>query len=154
MKAKFEAAEDIHLAEAVSRHGKHNWQRVAEELPGRNARPCRERWSNYVSPDLVQGAWTDNEDAKLLSKFNQVGREWQRLMPWFPDRSRNSIKNRLTTLQSREQEKKRQSVTKDESVKIDPIAQAERQANPPASKCDTMSLLDSDANDWFNRWSF
>jgi hypothetical protein len=58
----------------------------------------------------------------------------------------------LTTLQAREEEKKREATTNHENATIGPMAQAERQTNPLSPNHDTMSFVDFDANDWFNRW--
>ena len=44
-----------------------SWKRVANRLPGRIGRQCRERWRNHVNPNLLKFDWTEQED-ELLHK--------------------------------------------------------------------------------------
>jgi hypothetical protein len=96
-KVKFTPAEDQKLRELVKRLGLSNWIKVAEQMTSRNARQCRERWNNYLSPALLTHPWTPDEDILLDQKYAQVGSKWTYIAGFFPDRSRNNIKNRWKT---------------------------------------------------------
>lgn len=50
-----------------------SWALVAEYLPGRDASSCAHRWLMVVNPQLIKGAWTEEEDALLLSLVEQLG---------------------------------------------------------------------------------
>jgi hypothetical protein len=45
-KAKWTPTEDYLLSESIKEHGMSNWSRIAQNLPGRNGKQCRERWMN------------------------------------------------------------------------------------------------------------
>jgi hypothetical protein len=93
-KRKFTAPEDLALRAAVNRHGTGDWSIIADEMPGRNARQCRERWNNYLIPGLMNLPWTPAEDLFLDAKFAEFGSMWDLIQTFFPSRSRNAIRNR------------------------------------------------------------
>jgi hypothetical protein len=95
----FEPWEDIRLADLVQIHGTTNWHIIANYLPGRNAHQCRERWSNYVNPNLLKHEWTESEDEILLTTYRDIGPKWFIIANFLPGRSRNSVKNRYFALQ-------------------------------------------------------
>jgi hypothetical protein len=98
-KAKFHPREDSILMATVRALGTANWSDVAATLPGRTARQCRERWNNYVNPNLKTDPWTSSEDELLLEKFEELGRKWQTIARFFARRGRNEVRNRLLALQ-------------------------------------------------------
>jgi len=98
VKLKFTPVEDCRLAEAVLRGGCSSWADVARRIPGRNARQCRERWMNYVNPQLCHTPMTPGEDALLRIKYREFGPRWKLLATFFPGRGRNFIKNHWMTI--------------------------------------------------------
>ncbi|TVU22833.1 hypothetical protein EJB05_32553, partial [Eragrostis curvula] len=36
----------------VECYGEHKWKAIAHHLPGRIGKQCRERWNNYLRPDI------------------------------------------------------------------------------------------------------
>jgi hypothetical protein len=101
IKSKFQPWEDARLLQVVQRLGPTNWHEIAIHLPGRNARQCRERWSNYVNPNLLKTEWTEAEDDILLRAYQEVGPKWFMIASYLPGRSKNGVKNRYFTLQRR-----------------------------------------------------
>jgi hypothetical protein len=97
-RSKFTPEEDSHLLKVVRRYGCKDWNEVARHMPGRSGRQCRERWCNYINPDLERLPWTPDDDALLREKIDQFGTQWQSIMTFFPRRSRNEIKNRWFVL--------------------------------------------------------
>jgi hypothetical protein len=97
-RAKFEPREDGILTATVHARGTSNWSDVAAALPGRTARQCRERWNNYVNPNLNTGPWTSSEDSFLLQKYQELGRKWHLIAGFFNGRARNEIRNRFLIL--------------------------------------------------------
>jgi hypothetical protein len=98
-KLRFSPEEDELLTELVQAHGTSDWPVIASFLPDRNARQCRERWTNYVNPKLVKKGWTREEDALLVEKYNELGPKWATISRSFEGRGRNNLKNRLWAIQ-------------------------------------------------------
>jgi hypothetical protein len=92
-KCKFVPSEDAQLARAVRRYGCHNWAIVAQNMPGRSPRQCRERWTNYTNPALDHSALTEAEKELLEEKFEEIGPRWAVIASFFPGRGRNFLKN-------------------------------------------------------------
>ncbi|OHT03852.1 hypothetical protein TRFO_01574 [Tritrichomonas foetus] len=104
-KFKFCAEEDIQLKELVNKYGENNWAQIAQNMPNRNSRQCKERWCNYLSPSICKSPWTQEEDNLLLDKYKEVGARWVQIAKFFPQRTDISIKNRYLVL-SRQIKKK------------------------------------------------
>jgi hypothetical protein len=122
-KVKFDPSEDKLLFDAVRMFGCANWHRIASLIPGRSARQCRERWTNYLNPDLFNGEWTPDEDRMLRAKYDEIGPKWVLIARFLPGRSKNSVRNRLLQLQRRERVgKAATSDTKTDQRDEDPLA--------------------------------
>jgi hypothetical protein len=97
--SKFSHEDDIRLRELVTEYGTSSWRGVAELMPGRNSRQCRERWLNYLNPALNTNAWTADEDALLKQTYAAIGPRWVCLTKFFPTRTDAMLKNRFQVLQ-------------------------------------------------------
>lgn len=102
-RSKFTKEEDNRLLEIVRSNGSSDWELISKFLPGRNARQCRERWCNYVNPDIKCEPWTKEEDDLLISLMIDVGPKWKLVSSHFPQRPINSIKNRWTNLKKKQE---------------------------------------------------
>ncbi|OHT13496.1 Myb-like DNA-binding domain containing protein [Tritrichomonas foetus] len=91
---KFSEEEDFRLRNLVTCFGAKKWVRIASMMPGRTARQCRDRYSNYLAPGFIQSEWSIEEDDLLLNKYLEYGSQWTRIREFFPNRTANSIKNR------------------------------------------------------------
>lgn len=91
---RFTEFEDQKLKELVGQFGARRWRRIAQLMPGRSARQCRDRYSNYLSPDFYNDKWTDDEDKLLIEKHKEFGSQWVKLATFFPGKNANNIKNR------------------------------------------------------------
>jgi hypothetical protein len=123
--------------DAVTRLGTSDWNRVAAEVPGFSGRQCRERWKNYLSPNLTEGPWTSEEDQMLVDAFHKLGSKWSVITKSFPNRSRNSIKNRYSRLERA----KRKS---QQSSELDLLTDGKRDSTPSSSLLD---FLDAHTKD-------
>lgn len=117
VKGSWTAEEDKLIAELVARGL--NWARVAQLVPGRNRKQCRERWCNHLDPVLTKRRWTPEEDSVVIALQRELGNKWARIsnqmvgrcvckpaapaphapralsMPWLlARRSENDVKNR------------------------------------------------------------
>ena len=73
---------------------------------------CREKWLNYLNPDLIKfiifsyffhkinnrGQWTVEEDLQILEKVSTKGQKWASLSKTLKGRNENSVKNRYLSL--------------------------------------------------------
>jgi hypothetical protein len=90
----FSADEDRLLAGLVASEGMVNWFEIAQRIPGRSSRQCRDRWTNYLAPEISLAPWTPEEDALIIEKVNEIGTKWATIAKCIPGRSDNSVKNR------------------------------------------------------------
>ncbi|WIA37488.1 hypothetical protein OEZ86_014402 [Tetradesmus obliquus] len=97
------------LAYLVDKWGSEkNWAKVAEEMPGRTGKQCRERWLNHMKPGIVKGNWSPEEEFLLAQCHALVGSHWSKMTKRLPGRTENSIKNFWNaTLRSKAPNKKR-----------------------------------------------
>ena len=72
------AEEDATILRAMQT-GVRKWSDVAQLLPGRNRKQCRERWYNQINPDIRKGDWTAEEDALLESLHVVYGNKWSEI---------------------------------------------------------------------------
>lgn len=100
-KAKFTPEEDAALTAVINKLGTADWELIADHMPNRNPRQCRDRWYYILSPDVSKAPWTADEDAKLLQLYRQLGPKWVQIANMFPGRIDTHIKNRWLVLQRR-----------------------------------------------------
>ena len=86
--------EDELLTKIVQTMGARKWKSIAEHIPGRTGKQCRERWMSHISPDLKNPDWTQSEDKELEKLHALYGNKWAKLTAFFPGRPPNAIKNR------------------------------------------------------------
>lgn len=97
-KRKFTEQEDLQLAHAVMELGGVQWEEIAQRIPTRSARQCRERWKNYLSPSVSNASWTEAEDIMLMAMYRQLGSKWSIMAKYFPKRTDVALKNRYAAL--------------------------------------------------------
>ena len=98
VKSKFKPEEDKLLLKLVQEHGKKDWKKISKLMGSRNSRQCRERWRNYLRPEVLQTNWTEEEDMLLLRKYEEIGPKWNIIGSCFQGRSVNNIRNRWVKL--------------------------------------------------------
>ena len=107
------------------------WGDVAKELNSqtnssifRSGKLCRERWNNYLNPDLKKYEhikhfiiaifsrceWSSDEDGLLMKLVLNLGKKWSELSKQLPGRNENAVKNRFFSLLRKE--RKRQNLGK------------------------------------------
>jgi hypothetical protein len=97
VKGRWTEDEDRVLVFLVSQ-GHKNWGRVAENMPGRTSKQCRERWNNYLDPTLVHTPFTEEEDSVLLHLHKEHGNKWAYIARLIPGRTENAVKLRFNSL--------------------------------------------------------
>jgi len=70
------------------------WSEIAERIPGRIGKQCRERWFNHLDPSIDHSAWTEEEEKVLVSAQAHFGNRWCEIAKLVPGRPENAVKNR------------------------------------------------------------
>jgi hypothetical protein len=73
------------------------WNKIAEAVPGRSGKQCRERWINHLAPsaNIVEGIFTEEEDKIIIREQKRIGNKWKSISSDFlPGRTENAVKNR------------------------------------------------------------
>ena len=94
IKGSWTTREDEIITQWVNEHGPRNWSALAQTLPGRLGKQCRERWVNNLSPELIHQPWTEEEDKLLIEHQKKWGNKWAKIASLLPGRTDNSVKNR------------------------------------------------------------
>ncbi|EAY21067.1 Myb-like DNA-binding domain containing protein [Trichomonas vaginalis G3] len=119
----FTPEEDLLIVTLINGKEKKNWKEIANYLNGRTPRQVRERFRNYLSPGIVNGPWTREEDEYLKTLHLQFGSKWSKISSFFKNRSEINIKNRWSSIsknnQSMETIEPASNVHKEEHIKID-----------------------------------
>lgn len=66
VKGPWTKEEDEIVIKLVDKNGARNWSKIAESLPGRIGKQCRERWHNHLNPDIKKDRWTEEEDLAIM----------------------------------------------------------------------------------------
>ena len=98
---KFTPEEDQKLKDLVALLGENDWGEVSNRLGTRSPRQCRERFRNYLAPNIKNEPWTEEEDQLLIEKHKEYGTKWSLIAAYFPNRSDVNIKNHWTQMMNR-----------------------------------------------------
>lgn len=93
----FSKEEDQKLIELVAKYGK-DWVLIAEKMPERCIRQCRDRYEFYLDPNLNVEPFTLEEDKLLLHTIEISGKMWSQIANFFPGRTVIMLKNRYNQL--------------------------------------------------------
>jgi hypothetical protein len=129
---KFLKTEDDLLRSLVERYGETNWNLISSFMNRRNARQCRERYKNYLSPIFRNTPWTGAEDQLLVQKVQEIGQRWSVIAKLFEGRSDVNVKNRWAAIQTRNERIERYTQMKPQKGELDvflvePSADEERE---------------------------
>lgn len=67
--------EDEAIVALVAKYGSKRWTVVAEHLPGRIGKQCRERWHNHLNPGIKRGEWGREEDETIVRFHRRFGNQ-------------------------------------------------------------------------------
>lgn len=93
--------EDVRLLELIGQFGPSHWSSIAEHLPGRQGKQCRERWRNHLCPDINKSSWEESEEWRLFLLHQLLGNSWATLSKLLDNRTDNCIKNHWNSIMRR-----------------------------------------------------
>ena len=120
-KTNWSKSEDMQLTTAVQQFGAKRWNFIAQYVPGRTGKQCRERWLSHISPDVKNGNWTCDEINLLVRLQKEFGNKWSNISRFFANRPPNVIKNKFNCLLRR---------SKSMNAKSNPLVMIEEPSSP------------------------
>jgi hypothetical protein len=97
-KARFTKEDDNKLLLLVQKLGTKNWIEISQQMGSFSTRQCRERYRQYIDPNLKIGNWTTEEDEQIVEGFFQYGFKWFSIAKMLHRRSPISIRSRFYLL--------------------------------------------------------
>ena len=93
-KVAWERKEDNRLTSLVESFGERNWDEIARHLgKDRNSSQCRERFVNYLRPDLTFHDFSNQEKSQFLALHAIFGNKWTQISAQLRGRSHPYVKN-------------------------------------------------------------
>ncbi|RHY22149.1 hypothetical protein DYB32_010422 [Aphanomyces invadans] len=90
--------EEDKMLEDLVKQSTNNWGQIAEQIPGRTPKQCRERWRNHLDPSINKGPYAEDEDALILANQARLGNKWSQIAQMLPGRTEDSVKIRWKSL--------------------------------------------------------
>lgn len=104
IKVPFTEKEDEKLTKIVKSFSKKrdiNWKFVSQQMETRNARQCKDRWTNYLDSKINRLDFTAEENHFILLKVEELGRKWKKIASLMKNRTDVAVKSQFRKLMRR-----------------------------------------------------
>jgi len=139
----WESDEDLRLLELVEKHGE-KWSKIASLMKGRTGKQIRDRYVNYLRPNIKQKRWSQEEDNLLQELYKEFGNKWSRIAIYLHGRTENQVKNRFYASERKE---KREREIRKKMCGIEPGLVKFVKKNPWLEKSAVLSLKTGPTSD-------
>ncbi|PWA86424.1 Homeodomain-like protein [Artemisia annua] len=133
VKGPWSKEEDDIIIRLVEQYGAKKWSTIANHLPGRIGKQCRERWHNHLNPNINKEAWSQEEELALIHAHQVYGNKWAELTKFLPGRSDNAIKNHWNSSVKKKLDTFLQNGLLTQSQLLPQVSQTNHQSTPSTS---------------------
>ncbi|KAG2715118.1 hypothetical protein I3843_03G065700 [Carya illinoinensis] len=93
-KGTWTAGEDELLKDCIEKHGEGKWHQVPLRAGlNRCRKSCRQRWLNYLKPNIKRGDFEEDEVDLMIRLHTLLGNRWSLIAGRLPGRTANDVKN-------------------------------------------------------------
>ena len=86
--------EDDEVIRLINLYGQ-SWSKISGIIKNRTGKQVRDRYLNYLRPDLKDENFSEEEDQLLVSLYLKFGNRWSKIANGIPGRSECQVKNRF-----------------------------------------------------------
>lgn len=102
-KSNWVKQEDEELIRLIRLNGTRQWSNIASTFnaklhTNRNGKQCRERWVNFLNPEIKKDPFSLEEDILILQRRLTIGNKWSEIIKEMPGRTENNVKNRFNMM--------------------------------------------------------
>jgi hypothetical protein len=91
----FTNKEDEKIRYLFEEVGIKKWDKIAEYLPNRSGKSCRDRYMNHLNQNFETENWLEEENDNLLNLVGKYGRNWLKISKYILGKKPDSIKKRF-----------------------------------------------------------
>jgi myb proto-oncogene protein len=93
-KKKWTREEDILLIKLAEQHREKHWKDISKHFVNKNALQCFSRYKR-IRPGIVKGAWSREEDEKIMKLVQIYGKAWSKISKVLVTRNGKQIRDRF-----------------------------------------------------------
>eukprot|EP00831_Metopus_contortus_P003514 TRINITY_DN112_c0_g1_i1.p1 TRINITY_DN112_c0_g1~~TRINITY_DN112_c0_g1_i1.p1 ORF type:complete len:328 (-),score=29.70 TRINITY_DN112_c0_g1_i1:32-1015(-) len=90
--------ENSKLKSLVELYGEKSWKKISEQMPCRDRKQLRDHYMSFLKIEADTGKFSPEEDRVLLLQVQKLGRSFQQVSKFFPNRTTVMLKNRYNSL--------------------------------------------------------
>jgi hypothetical protein len=97
-RGRWSNGEDTRLRQLVSLYGEENWTEIGTHFPDRSEMQCSTRWTKVLSPHIIKGQWTAEEDNRVRELVSKYGpKKWTLIASHLEGRIGKQCRERYST---------------------------------------------------------
>jgi myb proto-oncogene protein len=93
-KGKWTTEEDYKILQGFQKFG-NRWFLIAKIFHNRSAKQIRDRYINYLDPNVKKGKFSAEEDQQIVEFYQIYGPKWTKIQKYISCRTADAIKNRF-----------------------------------------------------------